>query len=76
MKEKKRGTRKIDIGFCKSTVGDAVSELQNGFEGVIIKQKDRVFVLPAGDVKDGYLSVWSFNKKTKKWEYLWNELEK
>jgi len=65
-------SRKVDISTNKIDTKKAV-ELLRTSDVILVKKGNDVYSFELGDTSKGYISVWAYNKTSKRWEYLWRE---
>jgi len=65
-------SRKVDISTNKIDTKKAV-ELLRTSDVILVKKGNDVYYFELGDTSKGYISVWAYNKTSKRWEYLWRE---
>jgi len=65
-------SRKVDIASNKVDIKKAI-ELVRSSDVIVVRKGHDVYAFELGDTSKGYLSVWAYNKTSKRWEYLWRE---
>lgn len=68
-----RKSRKVDTSLYQVSLKEGIKAITDN-DGILVCKNGKVFFFECAPATDaGYLSVWAFNKSTKRWEYLWKE---